>query len=82
MTRFAFPFAPSVSVLRSEQKKDNVVDCTIENITFLGSVVRIQVTIGNTKFNMDTFNNPFLELPKIGSKEQVTCSKEAVLVLG
>ena len=65
----------------SEQKKANVVDATIENITFLGSVVRIQVKIGNTKFNMDTFNNPFLELPKIGSVEQVTCSREAVLVL-
>lgn len=65
----------------SEQKKANVVDCTIENITFLGAVVRIQIKIGNTHFNMDTFNNPFLELPKIGSKEQVTCSKEAVLVL-
>jgi putative spermidine/putrescine transport system ATP-binding protein len=65
----------------SELKKDNVVDSTIENITFLGSVVRIQVKVGNTKFNMDTFNNPFLELPKIGAKEQVTCSKEAVLVL-
>ncbi|MBP6180313.1 MAG: ABC transporter ATP-binding protein [Anaerolineales bacterium] len=65
----------------SEQKKDNVLDCTIENITFLGAVVRIQVKIGNAKFNMDTFNNPFLDLPKIGDKDQVTCSKEAVLVL-
>ncbi|MEW6405123.1 MAG: ABC transporter ATP-binding protein [Chloroflexota bacterium] len=65
----------------SEQKKDNILDCTIENITFLGAVVRIQVKIGNTKFNMDTFNNPFLELPKIGDKDQVTCSREAVLVL-
>jgi len=65
----------------SQEKKANVVDSMIENITFLGSVVRIQVKIGNAKFNMDTFNNPFLELPKIGSKEQVTCSKEAVLVL-
>ena len=61
--------------------KDNVVDCIIENITFLGSVVRIQIKIGNTKFNMDTFNNPFLELPAIGAKERVMCSKEAVLVL-
>ncbi len=65
----------------SEQKKDNVLDSTIENVTFLGAVVRIQVKIGDAKFNMDTFNNPFLELPKIGSMEQVTCSKEAVLVL-
>lgn len=65
----------------SEQKKANVMKCSIENIMFLGSVVRIQVKIGNTKFNMDTFNNPFLDLPKIGSTEQITCSKEAVLVL-
>jgi putative spermidine/putrescine transport system ATP-binding protein len=65
----------------SDVKKDNVLDCVIENITFLGAVVRIQVTIGKSKFNMDTFNNPFLELPKIGDKDQVTCSKEAVLVL-
>jgi len=65
----------------SSEKKANVVDSTIENITFLGSVVRIQVKIGKTSFNMDTFNNPFLELPKIGDKEPVTFSKEAVLVL-
>lgn len=66
----------------SEQKKANVVDCRIENITFLGAVVRIQVLIGQTRFNMDTFNNPFLELPKVGDMDQVTCSKEAVLILG
>lgn len=65
----------------TEPMKENVVDCTVENITFLGAVVRIQIKIGNTKFNMDTFNNPFLELPAIGAKEKVMCSKEAVLVL-
>jgi len=65
----------------SEQKKANLLDCRIENITFLGSIVRIQVLIGNTRFYMDTFNNPFLELPKIGDKSQITCSREAVLIL-
>ncbi|MCI0550700.1 MAG: ABC transporter ATP-binding protein [Anaerolineae bacterium] len=65
----------------AEPMKDNVVDCTVESITFLGAVVRIQIKIGTTNFNMDTFNNPFLELPAIGAKEQVMCSKEAVLVL-
>jgi putative spermidine/putrescine transport system ATP-binding protein len=66
----------------SVEKKANIIDCTIENITFLGSIVRIQVQAGSNKFFLDTFNNPFLELPKIGAKEQITCSKEAVLVLG
>lgn len=65
----------------SEVKKANVVDAKIENITFLGSVVRVHILIGNTKFTMDTFNYPSLELPKIGAMEQVTCSKEAVLIL-
>jgi ABC-type spermidine/putrescine transport systems, ATPase components len=65
----------------AQERKANILDCKIENITFLGSVVRIQVLIGSTRFNMDTFNNPFLELPKIGDKAQITCSREAVLVL-
>ncbi len=65
----------------SEGKKPNVVDARIENITFLGSVVRVNILIGNAKFNMDTFNYPSLELPKIGATEQVTCSKEAVLII-
>jgi putative spermidine/putrescine transport system ATP-binding protein len=65
----------------SEVKKANVVDCRIENITFLGSVVRVHILIGNSKFTMDTFNYPSLELPRIGAMDQVTCSREAVLVL-
>ncbi len=65
----------------SEQKKANILDCRIENITFLGSVVRVHILIGNTKFTMDTFNYPSLELPKIGAIDQVTCSKEAVLII-
>ena len=65
----------------AQEKKANVMDCTIENITFLGSVVRVQVLVGSNRFYMDTFNNPFLALPKIGDKDQVTCSREAVLVL-
>ncbi len=64
-----------------EQRKDNVFDCEIENITFLGSIVRVQLLIGKSKFYMDTFNNPFLELPKIGEKNQIACSKDAVLIL-
>jgi putative spermidine/putrescine transport system ATP-binding protein len=65
----------------AQEKKANVMDCRVENITFLGSVVRIQVLVGSNRFYMDTFNNPFLALPNIGDIDQVTCSREAVLVL-
>jgi putative spermidine/putrescine transport system ATP-binding protein len=65
----------------TEGEKENILDCTIENITFLGSVVRIQMQIGKKMFNMDTFNRPSLELPKIGDRRQVTCSRKAVILL-
>jgi len=65
----------------AQERKANVIDCLIDNITFLGSVVRIQLLVGSNRFYMDTFNNPFLELPKIGDKAQISCSREAVLVL-
>jgi putative spermidine/putrescine transport system ATP-binding protein len=79
--RVMFAIRPERLSFAEEQKKANILDCTIENITFLGSIVRIQVRIGNVNFHMDTFNNPFLALPKIGDKTQVTCSREAVLIL-
>jgi len=65
----------------SEGKKENILDAKVENITFLGSVVRIQLTISDAKFNMDTFNRPSLDLPNIGDQIQVTCSYKAVLLL-
>ncbi|MCI0520464.1 MAG: ABC transporter ATP-binding protein [Chloroflexi bacterium] len=79
--RVMFAIRPERLSFASVEKKANLLDCTIENITFLGSIVRIQVRVGGVLLYMDTFNNPFLELPKIGDKEQITCSREAVLVL-
>ncbi len=64
-----------------EVKKANVLQCTVENIAFLGSIVRIQVRTGTNTFYMDTFNNPFLGLPNLGDKIEITFSAEAVLVL-
>jgi putative spermidine/putrescine transport system ATP-binding protein len=65
----------------TQDHKANLLDCAIDNITFLGSIVRIQVRLGNINFYVDTFNNPFLALPKIGDKAKITCSREAVLIL-
>ncbi len=60
----------------------NVLQCNVENIMFLGSIVRIQVRAGQNLFYLDTFNDPHLSLAKIGDGVQVSFSREAVLVLG
>jgi len=65
----------------SDLKKANLINSQIENITFLGSIVRVEVVIGDIHMFMDTFNNPFLELPKIGEKVEITCSRQAVIIL-
>lgn len=65
----------------NQERKANILKGKIKNITFLGSIVRIQVAIGSTNFYMDTFNNPYLTLPKIGDDTEITCSAEAVLAL-
>lgn len=65
----------------SERSKANLINCQIENITFLGSIVRIEVKADETHFFMDTFNNPFLELPKVGETVEITCSRQAVIIL-
>ncbi|MCI0478268.1 MAG: ABC transporter ATP-binding protein [Anaerolineales bacterium] len=62
-------------------RKPNVLKIKVENITFLGSIVRVQVRAGDNLFLMDTFNNPFLKLPEVGDTVEITFSKEAVLVL-
>jgi putative spermidine/putrescine transport system ATP-binding protein len=80
-TRVTIAIRPERLSFASDEQKANVIDCTISNITFLGSIVRIAVLVGEKPFHMDTFNNPYLELPKIGDKAEITCSREAVLVL-
>lgn len=76
-----FAIRPERFSFASDGAKANLIDCMIENITFLGSIVRVQVKVNEYSLHMDTFNNPYLELPKIGDQTQITCSRQAVLVL-
>ncbi|MBN1537779.1 MAG: ABC transporter ATP-binding protein [Anaerolineales bacterium] len=71
---------PERITLATEGMKTNVLDVKIDTITFLGSIVRIQVVLGEYSFFLDTFNNPYLELPKIGDIVKITFTDEAVLL--
>jgi putative spermidine/putrescine transport system ATP-binding protein len=79
--KVAIAIRPERLSFASDGVKPNLIDCQIESINFLGSIVRIMVRVNNLSFYMDTFNNPFLELPKVGDTTQVTFSKQAVLIL-
>jgi putative spermidine/putrescine transport system ATP-binding protein len=66
---------------------------TIEDINFLGSIVRLRLGLGNgtggtgladagTSIALDTFNEPHLKLPAVGESVTVSFPQEACFVLG
>jgi putative spermidine/putrescine transport system ATP-binding protein len=57
---------------------------TVVDVAFLGSVVRVNTSVGPdaTSVNVDTFNNPNLAVPPAGSPVVLSFPPEACLVLG
>jgi putative spermidine/putrescine transport system ATP-binding protein len=62
---------------------------TVEDINFLGSIVRIRLRLGDgvdgrppTVIALDTFNEPYLRVPEVGSQTTVSFPPEASFVLG
>lgn len=65
---------------------------TIEDINFLGSIVRLRLRLGDgtgnvageagTTIALDTFNEPHLTLPPVGNRVTVWFPPEACFVLG
>ena len=60
----------------------NRVPATVTDVAFLGSVVRVSTRVGEgTSVHVDTFNNPNLAVPAIGSTVTLSFPPEACLVL-
>jgi putative spermidine/putrescine transport system ATP-binding protein len=60
----------------------NRLQVTIDDVNFLGSIVRIRVRLKETTLHFDTFNNPHASLPQPGQAVTISFPREAVLVLG
>jgi putative spermidine/putrescine transport system ATP-binding protein len=59
----------------------NRLDGAIEEVMFLGSVVRVKVRFNESAVSLDTFNNPGVPPPKHGEKVTVSFAPEDLLVL-
>ncbi len=73
---------PEIISLDGATGEVNRLNGTVEDITFLGSIVRIRVRFKENMVSFDTFNNPQLSLPPRGQPVTITFSREAVLVMG
>jgi len=66
----------------ADRAQRNRLTGNIEDVSFLGSVIRIKVRIGGDLLSLDTFNNPGVTPPERGTPAAVTFSPSDVLVLG
>jgi putative spermidine/putrescine transport system ATP-binding protein len=65
----------------ADRAERNRLQGTIEEVAFLGSVVRIKVRLGDNLLSLDTFNNPGVTPPERGAQATVTFSPADLLVL-
>ncbi|HKV43532.1 MAG TPA: ABC transporter ATP-binding protein [bacterium] len=72
---------PEVVSLGEAAGDGNRMRGTVEDVNFLGSIVRIRVRFADNAISLDTFNNPRLSLPQRGQALTVSFPREAVLAL-
>jgi putative spermidine/putrescine transport system ATP-binding protein len=60
---------------------ENQLTGVVENVAFLGAVVRIHLRVGKTLVLVDEFNNPHLAVPAVGSTLTCYFAREGCIVL-
>jgi putative spermidine/putrescine transport system ATP-binding protein len=72
---------PESISLRPQNGHSNTLTVTVDDIYFLGSVVRIRMKMGEQALNVDTFNTAGLELPQIGETTTLYVPPQALMLL-
>ncbi len=59
----------------------NAFSATVEDMNFLGAIVRLRLRAGGELLSLDQFNQPNLKLPEKGASVSVSVAPEEVIVL-
>src|SRR2546427_313521 len=78
---YSVAIRPEIVSLGEAAGDGNRMQGTVEDVNFLGSIVRIRVRFKDNAISLDTFNNPRLILPQRGQALTVSFPREAVLAL-
>ena len=73
---------PEAVSLANGHDRDIVLGGTVSEVSFLGSVIRLKVKLGQNVVALDTFNDQHSPPPKYGETVKVTLDGSDVLVLG
>jgi putative spermidine/putrescine transport system ATP-binding protein len=72
---------PEAVTLQDQRADRNKLNGTIEEVSFLGSIVRIRVRFKESAISLDTFNNPGSAPPERGQAATVSFAREDLLAL-
>ena len=72
---------PEAVTLGATSGDRNALPGTIEDVSFLGAVVRIRVRLATQAVSLDAFNQPSVTLPKAGDAVTLTFARDDLLVL-
>ena len=80
--RISLTMRPEAVSLATGQLRDIVLNGTVTEVNFLGSVIRLKIKLGDNSIDVDIFNDQRTPPPPHESKVQVTISGSDILVLG
>ena len=72
---------PEAIHLGRAEGREVVLPATIEDVHFLGSVIRIRARVAGTAVALDTFNRPDQPPPPVGSSTEISFAAGDVILL-
>jgi putative spermidine/putrescine transport system ATP-binding protein len=79
--RVTVAIRPEAIHLAESHSSNNAVAALVEDVSFLGSIVRIRCRCDGMLVSMDLFNDPNRALPARGQSVALQLSAESLLVL-
>ena len=80
-TPLTLALRPEAVSMEARRSHDTALDAVIEDVHFLGSVIRTRVTLGKNRLSFDTFNDPTQPPPQRGDKVTIHFAAHDLLVL-
>ena len=80
-TRVQLRLRPEALSLGPGDEASNRLKGKVENVKFLGSIVRLDLRVGTNKLSIDSFNEPRLVLPGLGEELTVSFDREACVLM-
>ena len=77
----AIALRPEALQLGRGEGREVVLPATIEEVHFLGSVIRLRANVAGTRVSLDTFNRADTPPPAIGSAVEISLSARDAIVL-